>query len=247
MAKKNLSRSVLEAGRSAGFKSESRETTRSERTELRAFLGRVRCDLDYYDESVVPCRMPIRRYDLPDGKFAPDKLSAAYRWLESRIGEPWDTTYGELRKMFDTRTTPGRHIVFDHLIPEVRPRYYDSYTRYKVDESGILRKNQNRRKFGSGFLSPTITEDEFRAWLANRMIGRRGRYLFWFVLADADLYAYRQDRRLNDAERAFFYDKLTPFQRAEILKNAPTVRPFRTIVQENREIQRSIFIAHPPT
>ena len=76
---------------------------------------------------------------LPPGRGPPR------RRLGSHVGKPWDKVYAEMRKRFDTRTTAGRHFVFEHMLPDVdrgdlsgvgRWRRY----RFYVDTHGILRK-----------------------------------------------------------------------------------------------------------
>jgi hypothetical protein len=97
---------------------------------------------------------------------------------------------------FDTRTTAGRHIVFDHLLPAVtiaeEPRYRYSYTPedpttshsdhdYYVDDDGILQKKRylGRRRYSEKV--PPFDTKRLANWLGGRVVGLVGNKLFWFV------------------------------------------------------------------
>jgi hypothetical protein len=77
-----------------------------------------------------------------------DKLGPAYRWLEAQSGRPWNKVRSELFARFDTRTTAGRHIVFDHLLRSVEREPHRSQHRHDmlVDRHGLLQKIPYRRK-----------------------------------------------------------------------------------------------------
>jgi len=135
MATKNLSRTVIEGGRAHGNTWERRASNGVHRTSARrvsrALAGGVDADFTLY-----PARKVVWR------SFH-DKLGPAKRWLASQVGRPWNKARGELFACFDIRTTPGRHIVFDHLLPEVEGarRFRNDFV---VDRSGILRKAKRK-------------------------------------------------------------------------------------------------------
>jgi len=131
MATKNLSRTVIEGGRSPGNTWERRESNRVQRSITRRVSGALVSGADA-DFTVYPVRKVVWR------SFA-DKLGPANRWLASQVGRPWNKARSEIFARFDVRTTPGRHIVFDHLLPEVEGtrRFRKDFV---VDRSGILRK-----------------------------------------------------------------------------------------------------------
>ncbi len=137
-----------------------------------------------------------------------DKLSPMYRWIEAQVGRPWDEVRAEVFQKFDTRTTAGRHITFDHLLqqvvetdtgfderghiadPEIPKTtygryYYGSYAEYYVDQQGILCKRDRSRRYRSAwYLYQRITDQEYKdaeAWLNNRMIGLMDGKLHWFT------------------------------------------------------------------
>jgi hypothetical protein len=131
MATKNLARTVIEGGRYSGNTVDRRASNAVQRRRGRRVSGALVSGADA-DFTLYPVRTIVYR------EFA-DKLGPAKRWLASQVGRPWNKARSELFARFDIRTTPGRHIVFEHLLPEVEgPRRFRKD--YVVDRSGILRK-----------------------------------------------------------------------------------------------------------
>lgn len=118
MATKNLARTVIEGGRAPYNKFNRRQSNRKMRAQVRAYMHRLGKDLDFYEERMEPSRRPVQ----PEFR---DKTSPAYSWMRNRVGKSWNDSFSELLKTFDTRTTAGRHIVFDHLLYEVREPDFD--------------------------------------------------------------------------------------------------------------------------
>lgn len=191
MSKKNLSRTVIEGGRYGGNKWDRRSSHAEHRAELRNYMTEVRHDPDNYDEYDVE---PLR----PVYQGFTDKLSPMYRWLNSKVGQPWDDVYSEITKSFDTRTTAGRHIVHDHLLrsvqigPETHRYYYkppeDPTTSYSdndfyVDDNGILQKKRylGRRRYREKV--PAFDTRQISNWLNGRIVGKVGNKYFFFVPA----------------------------------------------------------------
>lgn len=135
MATKNLARTVIEGGRTPGCTWGRRKSNSVQRRSARRVSGALVSGADA-DFTVYPVRTVVWR------EFN-DKLGPAKRWLETQVGRPWNKARSELFARFDIRTTPGRHIVFDHLLPEVEgpPRFRPKYV---VDRFGILRKVKRR-------------------------------------------------------------------------------------------------------
>jgi len=130
MATKNLARTAIEGGRTHYSKWRRRASNGVQRTHEHLLSGSLLSGADV--ESVVyPRREQIYR------DFS-DKLGPARRWLSSQVGRPWNKARSELFARFDIRTTSGRHIVFDHLLPEVEGRWARRV--FVVDRSGIPRK-----------------------------------------------------------------------------------------------------------
>jgi hypothetical protein len=142
VARKDLSRTVIEGGRYYSNCYFRRASHGTERATTRAWLDRVLVDLDEADESVPPPRPRV-------GKVFYDKLAPAQRWLVAQVGRPWDKVYSDLCAAFDTRTVAGRHVVHDHMLPWVRrwdvPSPYWRRFELVIDEHGILRKPPARR------------------------------------------------------------------------------------------------------
>jgi hypothetical protein len=143
MGTKNIARTAIEGGRYWGNALDRGFANRGERAAVRAWAGRVGKDGEWAEAVAVPVRRPV-------GKQFRDKLAAPRRWLWSHVGRPWAKVYAEMRRRFDSRTTAGRHIVFDHLlhwvvdhgaVHRLRYRYRDVLI---IDADGILRLGPTR-------------------------------------------------------------------------------------------------------
>jgi hypothetical protein len=191
MSKKSLARTAIEGGRHNGNKWDRRNSHTEERNSSREYCKRVIQDPEYADEDLIEKKTKVYK------EFT-DKLSPMYRWLRSQVGRYWNDVRSEVSKKFDTRTTAGRHIVFDHLLSSVETestplRWYRlnnlspdpnvSYFRndFYVDEEGILKE---RRYVSRKYRRPeNINTPWVAKWLNGRIVGRRGQKLYWFVPA----------------------------------------------------------------
>jgi hypothetical protein len=211
MSTKNLARTVIEGGRYRSNRWERRRSNNVHRTAQRMALANIRA-VDP-DELVLQPRQSIR----PGFR---DKLGPARRWLASQTGRPWDLVRGELLQRFDTRTTPGRHIVFGHVLPWVEGTDYNFLWReFRVDAHGLLRSLRRERYRGAPLPKPLPRpQAEVDRWLAQRRVGERGGYLFWFTLTPAG--AFRQDRRLDDDD-ARLWRSLPVWFREQHMPGAP--------------------------
>jgi hypothetical protein len=189
MSTKNLARTVIEGGRHNYNKWDRRESHKETRAQQRAYVSEVLEDPEnWYDYDIEPTR--------PVSKGFTDKLSPMERWLSSQCGRPWNDVRSDVAKTFDTRTTAGRHIVYDHLLRdvEVTPdlrygRYYygpDDYTtayrphEFYVDAEGILREKTIIKRRGSEKV-PKFNTAQIANWLSGRVVGKVGNKYFWFV------------------------------------------------------------------
>ena len=140
MSTKNLARTIIEGGRHTGNKWDRRNSHAEERAALKNYMSEVTLDPSNYDEyDVEPIEPIYKSFD--------DKLSPIYRWLHRQVGRLWDEVRSDISKTFDTRTTAGRHIVYDHLLNsvEVTPdlhygRYYSGPEDYTTSYSKICDK-----------------------------------------------------------------------------------------------------------
>jgi hypothetical protein len=137
---KRLSRTVLEAGQWHPRRHFIKEAIRSERSEARIQTAEARRDPE------LAAQLHVRPRRQEDKDFARDKLSAAERWLRAQVGRPWAKVKAEIRSRFDTRSVPGRHLVFEHLLPrgdelEDGWRVNRRFT-FFVDRHGFLRARQ---------------------------------------------------------------------------------------------------------
>jgi len=193
MSKKNLARSTLEGGRHYRNRDDRRRSNAVVRHQARAVSSSLARQIDPEEAQYSP-RAPVYR------SFA-DKLSPAFRWLESQEGRPWNKVRSELTQRFDTRTTAGRHILFCHLLPSVEPwqfasRFHPMY----VDRHGLLRRQSRRRVHRRDRPEPRVAAAVID-WSGARRVGERDGALFWFTPTEHG--AFRQERRLSepDAER----------------------------------------------
>jgi hypothetical protein len=203
---KFLARTVIEGGRSNYNKFARRGSHAARRARDRDYLGRVTVDPGLAEERFPGVLKKVR-------KDFHDKLGPARRWLRRRVGKDWDSTFSEMVRQFDTRTIPGRHIVYDHMLhyvarEAIRQRFW--YPEFVVDEQGILREGPRHPRWRAEWLSYR-DYDDLRAWLGNRMVGLRGSTYFWLrptIWRDPELKKsflsptgrYRQDRALTDEE-----------------------------------------------
>jgi hypothetical protein len=187
MSKKNLSRTVIEGGRYGRNKYERYQSHADTRAHEKSFLDEVRVDPEkWYDDDIEPTEHVYKGFK--------DKLGPMYKWLRSHVGEPWDNVRSEVSKTFDTRTTAGRHIVYDHLMksveigPQVGYHYYRavpgddtasySYNDFYVDVNGLL---QVKRYVQRKQKAPSANLPQIANWLSGRIVGKVGNKLFWFV------------------------------------------------------------------
>jgi hypothetical protein len=174
VARKDLSRTVIEGGRTHHNKDQRRASHGITRARAREWLDAVRVDADAADAS-APRRGP-RVY-----KRFFDKLGPAMRWLDSQVGRPWSKVFGELCARFDTRTVAGRHIVHDHVLRSVAlhgcsepgvGRRFD----FVVDRHGILRRG---RWYGRNYWK---LRRELVAWVDHRVALNGFRGWWWYRL-----------------------------------------------------------------
>ena len=146
MSTKNLARTAIEGGRYKRTKEEAQTEQRKERAASRSFVTKATHDLESIENKPTPKRKP-RRLDQKD------KLRPLERFLLSNIGRPWRLVYAEIRKRFDDRTTAGRHILFDHMLRDIkgagsRSEYYGGrYCPFLID--GTVSGPVNRDEHGN--------------------------------------------------------------------------------------------------
>lgn len=200
MSTKKLSKTVIEGGRIGRNKWERRNSHAEFRAEERDYIKAVKADPELADELEIGERQHVYK------EFS-DKLAPMYRWIEAQVGRNWDEVRSEIFQTFDTRTTAGRHITFDHLLKEIvdtesgfddrgymtNPEipvissnskyHYRSFADYYVDQEGILRtcKDRNRRRYRYE-PEKVPTEQEYKdaeVWLQNRMVIEQDGKLYW--------------------------------------------------------------------
>jgi hypothetical protein len=202
MSTKNLARTVIEGGRIGSSKYERRNSHNEERAAARDFCKRAVIDPESAEEfDIEPKTKAYKEFS--------DKLRPMYRWLAAQVGRPWKEVHSEIFKTFDTRTTAGRHITFDHLLPSIvdtnsgfddrgylanpdeetlaNRKYHFSYIEYYVNDDGILCKTDSDYRTSRRLRYETLPEDkliELGAWLNGRIISEKGGVLSWHTPAE---------------------------------------------------------------
>lgn len=183
MSTKRLSKTAIEGGRTRYNKWDRGQSSAEQRAAQREYLGRARLDDEHSDSRLIEKRRKV-------GKQFDDKLGPMYRWLRAHVGQRWDAVRAKAVASYDSRTTAGRHILYDHLFssvqetpePDVRWRFYDFY----VDDDGVLRlgeKNRWNRK--TWRRSPEdanyvrVGHNELYRWVGTRKVIDYGDVQFW--------------------------------------------------------------------
>jgi hypothetical protein len=198
MSTKNLGRTVIEGGRHRQNKFQRWHSNAVERTHVHQ-LEKALCGNADPDSAVFMPRKPVwQEFD--------DKLGPARRWLRSQAGRPWDKVRSELFARFDTRTTAGRHIVFDHLLEEVRPPggHFFRTPDFWISPHGILQYGQRKRKQWAAARRPRrLPEPEWllREWLGARRVIERGERLYWLLATRHGGFRQHHELSAEDAER----------------------------------------------
>ncbi len=197
MSTRRLSRTIIERGRAHFNKIERRRSHTTERNSVRDMCNLLvqDSDLALSDKFLIAKKEVVR-------KEFNDNISPMFGWLRSRCGQPWNDVHSEICKIFDTRTTAGRHIVYDHLlssveeVPDLRYRGYNSpplsktTSYYKndfyVDDVGLLQQKKYITRSNRGFIKiPKFDTKRIINWLSCRVVGQIGNKFFWFIPSDS--------------------------------------------------------------
>lgn len=237
MGTKRLARTVIEPGRCNFTKNERVFENRSDRRAARVRGHLLTRDprFEEDDEDRFPVREPIWIHQR-------DKLSPLTRWLRKQANRPWGDVYAEIRHQCDTRTTPGRHILYDHLLRDVEnngvgeespnPWRSEWRERFFVDDDGILRHVPAKGR--PAYHCDCATHRRHpREGVIARIAGRRvralGSELFWMVRVEVCAECtgscghparYRQDAALDDEEVAWWRE-LSSFDHEAFAWKAP--------------------------
>lgn len=194
MATKNLARTAIEGGRCGYYKMEVAARAAEERAATRAFLKRAVRDVDDVEGVAAPRRRPVY-------VCFSDKLNPIRRFLYANCGRPWNKVRGELFARFDIRTTPGRHILFDHVLADIEgDRRWNP--RLGVDRHGILR----RLEYVPYARMVWFNETPAFMWRGKRRITRSGDRFMWWVPSkkiDATTTRWRAVGLLSDEEEKY--------------------------------------------
>ncbi|MFA4846045.1 MAG: hypothetical protein WC654_05805 [Patescibacteria group bacterium] len=132
MSTHNLSRSVIEGGRTGNWQFSNRANKRRERRIVREKLRDA--SLDNLDIILPPRRHSRdRRFNC--------RSTHINVWLAAQVGREWDAVWSEVTRLFDRRRLRHWSLVDQHMKKEKKvTRFSDDncHGRFIVDEQGIL-------------------------------------------------------------------------------------------------------------
>ena len=76
-----------------------------------------------------------------DTKEFSDVLGPIEGYLRKQCGRPWDRVYSEISKVLGSGSFPIRHVLYQHILPDVLKEYGD----FRIDHNGILRERPRKR------------------------------------------------------------------------------------------------------
>lgn len=176
MATRNLARTVIEVGRTKSSKEGRKRLRRRERRENRAFCYDAETVEDYDDLPSAPVNLR-NGYEFEQD----DKLGPARRWMDSRVGRPWNDVFSELSVKFRGRGIALSHVVDTHMLRWVDLGELDQWRRfyeYVVDDDGILQHGPGYGKARRRYARP-VSAAEASKWAADRKVIERGKRLYW--------------------------------------------------------------------
>lgn len=108
MAKRSIAKTAIEGGRHSHCRYDEQMEDRTERRRYRKFCDEARFDEDLDEPNGF--KRGMWHLGRRNREFA-DKLSPVKRWLESRVGKPWNKILSEVVEVFNSRTLAGDHIL----------------------------------------------------------------------------------------------------------------------------------------
>lgn len=180
MSKHDIARSALEGGRNGYSKNKRRQSHRDERALTRQWLARAAVGEDDY------LAYPERPY--AEIEFT-DKIRPAEGWMkkQAKRGALWNDVHAALVNMFDSRTTAGRHILFDHMLRGVNrfdekpAQWYSGRFAYEIDEKGVLVKQTERTTVRRRvkLREEPVNVVDVGSWLGDRRVKLVGGVPYW--------------------------------------------------------------------
>lgn len=251
MSTKNLSRTIIEGGRSTHNKFERRESHRTARRAQNIECHKLTIDPELFEEDPEVEVETDKVYKAFD-----DKLQPLENWIHSKIGRNWNKVYSEIRAKFDVRTTPGRHVIEDHLLvdvsgPNVKGRsrswFRDNGTKYITNAQGVLKKNKGygyRRRYypKTAFFKNVEQFNRLVNFYGSRIVGRneKGAY-FWFVATSG-----RKYRLVRPEHRYWYYGQTPQFGHQVVDKDG---NPLTRLVEESQWVYkgepRKVMVERP--
>ena len=171
----DLARSVLEAGHTPRTKYARRRLVRKQRREARAFCRDAETLEDLDDLGPRP------RYFRRDWDFVQDdKLGCLFRWMDSKVGQPWDEVYSEACKLRGKGIALS-HVLDVHLLGSVSVEEGDPYRRSAdyIVVDGFLRKNIPGPGPWRSYARDYRKGDNDTQWAKGRQIMENGGRLYW--------------------------------------------------------------------
>ena len=182
MSTKNLARTALEKGRSESFKRRASKEQRSERRQTRNRLAQ------WYRFEDTPSK---DRKNLSKRGNQLENLAPLWKWVRSRVGQPWSLVHSEFCSKCPINSLAGYHITVQHFLKDVEYRTTQFRLKGKVpssrwgsgcyvDNDGILQLGKPPTRYRP---TPKLRHsyEEVREWAQYRKVISRGSKLFWGI------------------------------------------------------------------
>jgi hypothetical protein len=188
MSTKKLSKTIVE-GHNYG-KWDRHLSHKEDRARQKNYLSEVSQDVEnYYEYDIEPSRSV---WGGSRGSFG-----VMYRWLDSRLGQPWSEVRSALTHLLGSRLDQNTWMLrtldeiekpniasWRHSSPPDDPTTSHSKHDYYLDAGGLLQKKKyiGRRKQDEAV--PHFDTNRLANWLGGRIVGKVGTKFFWFIPAD---------------------------------------------------------------
>lgn len=200
MSVRDLSRAIIQGGRTGSSKWSRRHATRVNRHYNKSLLktqmtatetevetvsrvfevspgGHIR-NRPVYTVTEFPAEFVAEPRDQVSPDFA-DRLGPLNRWLEAHVGRSWEEVFHKLCH-YNRRKTAGWHLVDDHALKLVQDHTDHGWaTDYIVDAAGILCRREDFDSIRSGYTRALHSYGFADSWANGRKVVDRCGDLFW--------------------------------------------------------------------
>lgn len=169
MATKNISRTVIEGGRTKSWKDYARSSKRKFRKINKKYCHN-------YDDNIIS---PAKDCRYNKRHFQTDHLNPLFRFLTSRVGKNWNDIYSEICQKFDDRTIAGQHI-FEHIQGVFGKDFFTpGYEGFYLNNKNLLCKTKNSFYSLKSYKVSDLIFDRAEKFLNGRGILKRHNKYYW--------------------------------------------------------------------